>query len=278
MSEEDDNATGTLLERLRDLGDGSMTRRIFQGFLLPFRAIVFLFKQPSLWPLVIIPALINILLFGGSLYLLVTNVETVVELLWIEPVVDAWYDWARKILWYGLVGLVAILSIGAAYVFVLLLGGIVASPFNDLLSDRVETILLDRDAPPEREESIVWGIVRSIGSSLFILGSYCVVMAPILMLNLVPAVGQVAATMLGAGVSALFLTMEFTDSPLDRRGRGLRQKFELIEGNRDVAIGFGLGATLLFWLPVFNLLTIPFAVVGGTALGIAMHDWDSNRR
>ncbi|MFB6351579.1 MAG: hypothetical protein ABEN55_10185, partial [Bradymonadaceae bacterium] len=63
MSDADDNETTPLLNRLRDLGDGSMSRRILQGFLLPFRAIKFLARQPALWPLVIVPALINILLF-----------------------------------------------------------------------------------------------------------------------------------------------------------------------------------------------------------------------
>jgi len=274
MADADDTSAEPLIEPLRSLGEGPMWSRLLHGFWLPFRAIKFLYDRRTLWPLMIIPALINIGMFGGILYLLWTNIGMIIELIWLEPVVDAWYDWLLKIAWYGLVGLVAVLSVGAAYAFVLLASGIVASPFNDRLSERVETIMLDRDEPPVRDDSMLWGIVRTIASSIFIFGSYCVVMIPILLLYFVPPIGQIAATVLGAGVNALFLTVEFTDAPLDRRGRGLRQKFELIEGNRDIAIGFGLGCSILFWFPLFNLLILPYAVVGGTALGIAMHDWD----
>lgn len=279
MNESQDSDTNdSMLDSLKDVGSRSMWARLFHGLLLPLRAARFLIREPKLWPLVVIPAIINIALFAGSAYLLVSYAPTIVDWVWIEPVVDAWYDWLLKAAWYLLVAIVSVLTVLASYIFILLIGGIIASPFNDALSSRVEARLIDADSPPERDENLVWGIIRSIGSSLFILGSYCVVMAPILLLNLVPGVGQVAATFLGTGVSSMFLTMEFIDPPLDRRGSGLRQKFEAIEGNRDIALGFGFGTSLFLWIPFMNLLTIPIAVVGGTALGIALDDWERERR
>jgi CysZ protein len=269
-----DQPDSTLLDRIRELDDRSRWVRLLEGLFLPFRAAWFILKHHRLWLFIIVPAIINIGLFGGALYMFLTNADTIVDWIWMEPIFENWPEWIRLGLWYLLLSVVCLLSFVAAYVFILLVAGIVASPFNDFLSDHAERRMLETDELPEREESIVWTILRSIGSSLFVLGSYCVVMAPILLLNLVPALGQVAATILGAGVSSLFLTMEFTEAPLDRRGRGLRERFELIEGNRDIALGFGLGTSFLMWIPVFNLLTVPFAVVGGTILGLAMYEWE----
>ena len=198
----------SLLDGLRDLHDGSTWARLLQGALLPFKAIRFIFKNPRLWPVLIMPVLINLAIFGGGVYLLATNADAILEWLWLEPVTDAWYDWLLKSIWYVLLVVVALLSVLASYIFVLLISGVVAGPFNDILSARVERRLLDTDEIPERDESVLWGLIRTVASSIFILGSYCVVMAPILMLNLVPGFGQIAATFLGAGVSSMFLTME----------------------------------------------------------------------
>ena len=274
MSDKDDKSTHDLLERLRATKDQPFWRRFLHGLALPLRAGRLLAEQRSLWVFVIAPALINLLLFGGTLYLFLSNVGTIAEWIWVMPEIGHWQDWLLRAIWYVLVTLVAILSIGAAYIFVLLIGGIVASPFNDKLSEHVEAVLLPSGEPAEREESVVWAGVRALGSSIFILGSYVIIMAPILLLNLVPLAGPVAATALGTVVSALFLAMEYTDAPVDRRGNDLKTKFELIEAHRALALGFGLGASLLFWIPFINFLTIPLSVTGGTALGIVLAEWE----
>ena len=271
----DDQVDSSMIDALDQTHDRGVGALVFQGMILPLRAFRFLIKHPPLWVYVIIPALINIGLFAAALYFLISYADLIVELIWIEPAVQEWYDWLIKGVWHILVVLVALLSVLASYIFVLLIGGILASPFNDALSRHVEERILPEHKRREPDEdSLVWGTLRAIGSSIFILGSYCVIMVPILFLNLVPVIGQAAATLLGAAVSSLFLAMEFTDAPLDRRGHGLRRKFELIEGNRAISFGFGLGSSLLLWVPFLNFLTIPIAAVGGTALGIVLVDWE----
>lgn len=270
----EDKQSHSLLEQLRGLRNAPIWRRLFGGLALPLRAALFLFRNRSLWTLVVIPALINISLFAGALYFGFSHLGTLAEMIWAEPEVSVWYDWLARILWYVLLGLLGILAVGVTYISVLLVGGIIASPFNDALSERVEQILISDSDSFGRDESFFWSALRAVGSNIFILGSYVVVMIPILLLNLVPVAGQIAATLLGAAVSSLFLAMEYIDGAADRRGRDLRSKFELIENNRTVSFGFGLGASLLFWLPLLNFLTIPIAVAGGTALGIVLDEWE----
>lgn len=272
----DDDGSGVhpMLEAFRHLDRSSGRQRMLQGLSLPLRSARLIATHPSLWPHVVVPALINLALFVGATFLFVSYSGTIVGWLWTAPPVDQWYDWVYRFGWYLLVAVVAILSIGAAYVLTLLAGAIVASPFNEFLSMNTEKILLNRDELPERDESVAWGVLRGIGSSIFVLGSYCVVMLPVLLLNLVPGVGQFVASLVGTVVSAMFLALEYSDAPLDRRGRGLREKFELLEGDRALTFGYGFGTTLVLWVPFVNFATIPIAVVGGTALGIVLDEWE----
>jgi CysZ protein len=243
---------------------------------LPFRAAKFLFAHPSLWKFVVIPALINVLLFGLMLYLLIPRVGTIAEWLLFELPFELGAEWLETGFRYLLASVLGVLSVVAAYVFVLLFGGIAASPFNDLLSERAERILLRRDEAENRDEMMIWGIFRGIGASLFLLVSYLLLMAWVLLLNIIPGLGPPIAAILGTILSALFLTVEYSDAPIDRRGGGLRRKFEAVEGHRTLSVGFGLGASLLLWIPFLNFLTIPIAAAGGTALGIVLAEWEQS--
>jgi CysZ protein len=251
-----------------------MFYRLGQGMLLPLRSARLLAGAPTLWPFALAPALINVIVFLCVAAVMAWYTPTIVD--WIWPRLDAWSAWYWEVLWYAVAAIVVALVFIFSYLTALLIGSIVASPFNDVLSERSETILMARDQVPEREESLVRGAIRAIVSTLVVMGSYLAVMAPIVLLNLIPGVGSVLATVLGTGVSALFLTLEYADAPLDRRGHDLREKFELLDRHRALSFGFGLGASLLFWIPLLNFVTIPVAVVGGTALAIALSEQRSS--
>lgn len=263
-----------ILADLRRADGGSAWTRFTSGFTLSFRAVALLKDRPGLWPYVLVPALINAVLFVGAVTLLVLNAGTVVGWVWSPPAVEAWYDWALRIAWYLLVALVVALSVGVSYVLTLLVGGLVAGPFRDALSTRAERILLGTDDLPEDDESFLVGTVRGVVSDLLVIGAYVLVMLPVVLLNLVPAVGSVASSLLGTVVSAFFLAFEFANDPLDRRDRSVGERFALLRERRATAFGFGFGTTFLFWIPLLNFLTIPLAVVGGTAMGIALDEWD----
>lgn len=266
----DQNENHALLAAVESAADSGTAGRLFGGLMLPLRAVRFLMGNPKLWVYVAIPALINIVLFIGSLYFLGTRMDWLLEYIWAEPILDAWYDYLLKGIWYLLVAAMTLLI---SYVIVIVVGGIVASPFNDALSEHVEDRLLpEHRIVRDEEDSIAWGILRSIAASAAIMGTYAAVMVPVLLLNLIPGFGQVASTGIGAVVSAFFLTLEFTDATLDRRGNRLRDKVGMINSNRTLSLGFGFGSSLLMWVPFLNFLTIPIAVVAGTAVGVVFDE------
>lgn len=259
-----------LVADLRALHDAPAPLRFAQALVLPVRAAVFLAGQRRLWPFVVLPALVNLVLFGLALFLALRYVGVVVEGVWDRPVVDVFYEWLLLGLWYVLYALLVALSVVIAFVVVLLLGGIVASPFNDALSERVERILTGRREVPQAGDTFVGGVFKSMGSAAVITGLYLVLFLPVLLLHLVPGGGTLAATVLGAGLSAFFLALEYTDTTLVRYGFGVRQKIRLMRTHLALAGGFGLGASLLLWVPVLNVFCIPVAVVAGTALALSL--------
>ena len=261
-----------LLEDLFDARKASKTRQFSQGVLLPFRSARFLSQNKKLVPFVIVPALINLVLFSISAYLMVTHAGSLLDWLWTKPVVDGIVGYLLVALWYVAYVITLALAIVVAYVVVLVVGGVLASPFHDFLSEHTERILRGVDELADSDESMVAGLIRSAISSGFIGLTYATIMAPIILLNLIPIAGSIASTILGTCVSAFFLALEYTDPTLERHHVRLKDKFGLIWQNLSLTGSFGLGCALLLWVPLLNFLCMPIAVIGGTAMGIVLED------
>lgn len=260
---------------LEEVEAGLSTDRFTQiktGFFLPFRSARFLFRNTELLPFVIMPALINMILFGIAAFFLVGNIGDVVDWLWTKPIGEGFFEYLLLALWYVVYVVAIAVALLVSYAVVLVAGGLVASPFNDILSERTERILTGVDEMPEPEEGVVGQILRSVVSSGSIALTYVVIMVPILLLNLIPGLGNAAATILGGGVSAFFLALEYTDPVLERYRFRVRDKFGMIRAKLPLTGSFGLGTSLLLWIPLLNFLCMPIAVIGGTSLAIALKD------
>lgn len=239
----------------------------FQAFLLPLRAVAFILRRRALWPYVAVPALINGVLFvlGAALVFAFAD-DLLAALGWARPAAEGALGLLLAVLWAGALVLLVGVGLAATYVLVLLLGSVVASPFNDALSEQVELALtggLVRPAGGFWQEA--W---RSLRSSVLVLLFYAACMIPVLLLGAVPVAGGVVAAAAGALVSAFFLTLEYTDAVLVRRGFTLGARLRLLRRVPARTFGFGLGTALLLWVPLLNFFCIPVAVVAGTALGL----------
>lgn len=260
-------AEPTVLDDLRALRGQSGMRRFFGGIKLPLKAVRFIAAHPKMWPWMIIPALINIVLFVITAAALVMNAPELLGWLWAQPEAT----WL-KVVWYAVLGVVLLASVVLSYFAVLMAAGVVASPFNDQLSVITERELCGTVANARDGESLVRGILRSIAISLITLVAYLACIVPLLFLHLIPGLGSLLNTVLGTAVSAVFLSFEYSDAALDRQGFALREKIGRVRAQIDLAGGFGVGSALLMLIPVVNLLVMPVAVVGGTMLGIELRE------
>lgn len=230
------------------------------GMKVPLSAALFLVRHKGLWPLAAVPAAISFGLFVVLGVFLLWTVGPLLESMWAKP------DGLFVLLWWTLKILMYPLAIIALYFLTLMISAIVASPANDALAARVEA-LAGQTVPPH-EGVDVRGALRGAlqaAANLLISGA---IMVPLVLLNLIPVAGGIAATVLGWLVASFFVALDYTDWTLERRQFGWRSKWKAVWENRWLALGFGLGASFLMWIPIVNFLCMPIAVIGGTSLAL----------
>jgi len=239
-----------------------MVRKLSRGFFAPFRGLVFLKRERTLWKYVVIPLVINVLVFVGLGILFFFLFPELVGL--ILPEGDAWY-WTivRAVLWVIGSFLVAVLFL----VSFTAVGTAIASPFNEALSEQVERMV---GGWKSEDGEGLWGQAkRSARSAIESMKHVAVYLGGSLIIGLtglIPAAGTLISMVLGTLWTFLFLAMEFGDYYLERHWLAFRTRWRMVLAERWSSLGFGAGCAALFMIPFLNLLLMPGAVVGGTLL------------
>ena len=145
---------------------------------------------------------------------------------------------------------------------------IIASPFNDWLSERAE-----KDcglAPAERGESLIRSVTTD---ALFAVAAECqrmlyfaTVSMAILCVNLIPVVGSAAFPVLSIYWACRWAAFEFVCFSADRRRLPWKEVWKLLRRNWPVSMGFGSATALLMAIPFVNVLMVTVSAVGGTFL------------
>ncbi len=242
-----------------------------RGFFAPFRSIRFLMSHPGLLKYVIIPFLINLVVFSGSVYLGFDFFnDSVVNMI---PQGEAWY-WA---LLYYFVWVVAVL-ITAIIVFFsfTVVGNLVASPFNDLLSERTEQLLT---GVKSEEVFSFKGFMRdallTLATEVKKLSVFVLVMCFLLLFNFIPGIGSIIYSVLAVALTLFFLVVEYMGYVFSRKRMRFGEQRRYIFSRNLKMLGFGTGVLALLAIPFLQFACIPIAVVGGTQLWC--EDADGNR-
>ena len=155
----------------------------------------------------------------------------------------------------GWILLCAITLVGGSVLFIVLqplLGAI----FNDRLSAKVEHKVRG-NAPvapflASTGQAIVHGLLKLV--------LYAIAVLVGLTLTALTAVGS----LIGVGLGALFLAYDGFDYPLSRRGKSFAAKWGYLARHPAQTVGFGLGATVLYLIPLAFVVAPPFLAAGAT--------------
>lgn len=227
-----------------------------RGFIYPFRGGRFILRQPRLWKYVLLPLLINLLVFSLSVYwgLDFFN-QTVVAMI---PAGEGWY-WA--VLYYLIWVLAVLLTMVLVFFTFTVVGNLIASPFNDLLSEKTEETVLGSASG----ESFSWRAVgRVVLEEARKLAVFVVLMLLLLLLNLLPGIGTLIYSVLSFLLTVYFLVINYTGFVFSRKGLRFRDQRQFIRERRFMAFGFGVGVLCLLAVPLLQFFCIPFAVIGAT--------------
>jgi len=249
------------------------------GFRLPFEAAALLRAERRLWGPAVVPFLLSLAAFAGALGLVIGYAGPLHELAtgWMpEPQAARWYAW----LWVGparaglalLGGLIFLALAGVCLVAAYVLASLLAAPFHDALSARVERVLtgsLDERGHPGLR-GVLGDALRSLREELRRVAFFASVVAPLTAIGLLVPGAQIAC---GAAVFAFtlfFLPLDYASYALDRRRLSFRDKRRWLLSHGPVMAGFGLAAFLACAVPGLNLLAMPLLVVAGTLLAVRL--------
>lgn len=233
-----------------------------RGFFYPYRGLRLISRYPSLLRYIAIPFLINLVIFSLCVYFgLDFFSDTVVEQI---PQGEAWY-WA--ILYYA-AWVVAVLVTAVLVFFTFtVVGNLIASPFNEILSERAEERLTGHsDDEPFSIKGFLADARRAMTVELRKLSCFVVGMAALLLLNLIPFVGPLLYSLSAIFFTLFFLVMEYLGFVFERKKLTFGQQRSFIFGRKFLALGFGAGVFCLLAVPFLQFLCLPLAVLGATQL------------
>lgn len=247
---------------------------LLTGATYPFRVLAVFRRTPRLWGYVAIPILVNFIV-GVALYagLLFFGWDSVAYLMgslthWIDSLITNLPKWL-SILDYLIIGigwlLRLLLVVGLLLLtgFVLVqFGVLLGAPWYGQLSEQLEELRAGQ------LHIVEVGIVRDIGRAiLFELKKLVLAVGVgivLLLLNLVPGIGTLAATVGGFALATTLVCLDFMDAPLERRRLRFREKLRVVFRSLPASASFSWVCLALVSVPLLNLLTIPLCVASGT--------------
>jgi uncharacterized protein involved in cysteine biosynthesis len=212
-----------------------------RGLWAPFRGAVFV-AQHGLWLYVLVPLLLNAGLITGTVFLAIHIVRTRLAPAYAASPLATIGLWAVG----GILGLV----------FFVILQPVVGAPFVDVLTEKVETVV--RGGHPR--VGVLVSAWRSIVHGLLKLACYLVALVLVLALSALTGVGGGLVAVL----SAVLLAYDGFDFPLARRGIGFGGKWRYLLLHPAQTLGYCVGASLLYLVPLAFVVAPSFAAVGAT--------------
>lgn len=217
-----------------------------------------LILSPGLRLFVILPLTVNLLLFGGLIYLALHQFGG-----WVDafmPSLPKWLMFLEYILW----PLFVILVVLMVFFTFTMLANIIAAPFNGFLAEKVETVARGEDSsPPFSWAELLAMLPRTLAREARKLAYFAPRALALLILSFIPVVNLVAAPLwLLFGV--WMMAVQYIDYPADNNKMSWAEMMVWLRQRRWKSLSFGAVTYAGLLVPVLNLLIMPAAVAGAT--------------
>ncbi len=221
-----------------------------------------LIQTKGLRSFVLIPLVVNIVLFSIAFYFLYLQLEQFFE--YLQGYIPEFLSWLNVILWP-----LAIITLLVVFSFVFSsVANWIAAPFNGLLAEKVECYLTGKPAPVNGFSDIIKDIPRTLKREWTKLAYYLPKAIGCLILFFIPVIGQTVAPILWFLFSAWMMAIQYCDYPFDNHKREFTVLKAQLAQDRGCALSFGSMTTLFTMIPIVNLVVMPVAICGATALWV----------
>ncbi|MCM2679314.1 sulfate transporter CysZ [Echinimonas agarilytica] len=221
-----------------------------------------LITVPGIRPFVIVPLAINFIIFAVSFTLLLQQLGDWMTQL--ENYLPSWLNWAHYVLWP-----LAILSVIVVFSFLFAtVANWLAAPFNGLLSEKVELYMTGKPINDDGFLDLIKDIPRLFAREFQKLGYYLPRAIGCLILFFIPLIGQTLAPVLWFLFSAWMMAIQYCDYPFDNHKISFKDMKATLKAQRGQSMSFGVMVMLFTMVPILNLLVMPVAICGATAMWV----------
>jgi len=216
-------------------------------------------RQPGIRLYVLLPLVINIVLFAGLIWFGYEQFSPLVDK--VVSFVPAFLDFLRWIIW------LIITTVTTIVVFITFtpIANVVAAPFNALLSEKIEARLTGRAF--SSNSGLIKMARDSILSQFRKLVYILLWSAVLLLISLVPLV-NIVAPILWVIFGSWMLSLEYLDYPMGNHELDFKSQKRLLHSRKGLAMGFGGSVMILTSIPLLNFIVMPVAVAGATILWV----------
>jgi CysZ protein len=236
----------------------------FRGLSLPFRGAKLVYvEHPDLVRFWIVPLLVTIAVLVASTAAVFHYDDALLGWLWSDPGAgEGFSGWLLGALHDVLGFVIDVLLLLLALLVTILVGSLVAAPFNARLAEVLDERVTGQKPPPFALGRVAMDLVRT-----------AVIETGFGLVNLVLFVAGLALPpagpflfVLGLVAWAYYFAIAYVDVPLATRGKGVMDRLRFSAGHPMAVLGYGTGVGLFLMVPVVNLLFMPAAVAGGVLL------------
>jgi len=173
----------------------------------------------------------------------------------------SWLDWLSVILWPF-----AVLTVLIIFSFLFsTVANWLAAPFNGLLSEKMEAILRGQAAPEGEMFDIVKDIPRTLSREWQKLSYYVPrAIGFFILLWVLPIFGQILWFLFIAWMMAI----QYKDYPFDNHKIPFSEMKIILKDNKSMSYSFGITVAVFSMIPIVNLIVMPVAICGATALWV----------
>jgi CysZ protein len=225
----------------------------FQGFSL--------INQPKLRPFVLIPLLVNLLLFSVSFYFLFQQIDG-----WMRQL-EASFEWLSWLVY--IIKPLAFIAIFLVFGFLFgSIANLIAAPFNGLLAEQTELLLTNAEVQNFSIKAIILDVPRVLKREIKKMAYYIPRAIGLLLLFFIPAFGQTIAPFLWFIFTAWMLAIQYSDYIFDNNKVDFQIMKTELKQYKFQSLSFGAMVALCQSIPVLNFVIMPVAVCGATAMWV----------
>ncbi len=218
--------------------------------------------SPEIRRFVVLPLLANVLLVGGAIFYLFSHLDVWIQN-WIGQLPD-FLSWLTYILY-----VILVLTILATFsYFFSTLANFIAAPFNGLLAEKVEESLTGQKVNDDGMAAVIKDVPRVLAREwrklLYVLPKAI----GLFLLLLIPALGQTVEPFLWFIFTAWMLAIQYCDYPFDNHKVSFNEMRYKLKQKQGKAYGFGVLVSVFTTIPILNLIVMPVAVCGATAMWV----------